>query len=226
MEFSTEMVEKMAELLADEMARVIGSEGAVMAVEDGMRELLRQVGKRALGKYVSRRDAQPEAAVVCACGGRAGRLSKREAKAISVFGKIRYERQYYLCRACGQGQCPLDQRLGLDPGQVTPGLAKLIALAGVEVAFEEAGRWMEQFLLFRVSDNTIPERNRAVWPTAGPTGGELAIPQPGRAGTPAAFRSGLGGEPGGCTFDRWSDGALCRQNGGNSKALPGTRSSQ
>jgi hypothetical protein len=49
----------------------------------------------------------------------------------------------------------LDQRLGIEPGQVTPGLAKLLVLAGVEVAFEEAGRWMEQFLLFRVSDSTI-----------------------------------------------------------------------
>jgi hypothetical protein len=93
--------------------------------------------------------------VACVCGERASRLSKREAKAISVFGKICYERQYYFCRACGRGQCPLDQCLGIEPGQVTPGLAKLIALAGVEVAFEEAGRWMEQLLLFRVSDNTI-----------------------------------------------------------------------
>ncbi|HEY6072162.1 MAG TPA: ISKra4 family transposase [Anaerolineales bacterium] len=155
MEFSTEMVEKMADLMVAEIARVIGPEEAIMAVEDGMRELLRQVGKRALGKYVSQAEVEPEAKVACACGDCAGRLAKREAKAISVFGKIRYERGYYLCRGCGQGQCPLDRRMGIEPGQVTPGLAKLLALAGVEVAFEEAGRWMEQFLLFRVSDNTI-----------------------------------------------------------------------
>lgn len=155
MEFSIEMLEKMSELLVDEMVRVIGPDEALMTVEDGMREALRQVGNRALGNYISRREAEPAAAVVCACGECAPRLARRAAKAISVFGKICYERQYYLCRACGQGQCPLDQRLGLEPGQVTPGLAKLLALAGVEVAFEEAGRWMEQFLLFRVSDNTI-----------------------------------------------------------------------
>ncbi|RPJ36264.1 MAG: ISKra4 family transposase, partial [Chloroflexi bacterium] len=141
--------------LADEMGRVSEPEEPLMATEDGMRELLRQVGNRALGKYVSRQEANPEAAVACACGERAGRLAKRAAKVISVFGKIHYQRMYYLCRACGRGQCPLDQRLGIEPGQVTPGLAKLLALAGVEVAFEEAGRWMEQFLLFRVSDNTI-----------------------------------------------------------------------
>lgn len=155
MEFSTEMLEKMTELLVDEIGRVIETEGTIMAIEDGMRELLRQVGNRALGKYVNCLETRPAAVVACPCGECAPRLAKREAKAISVFGKVRYERQYYLCRACGRGQCPLDQRLGLEPGQVTPGLAKLLALAGVEVAFEEAGEWMEQFLLFRVSDNTI-----------------------------------------------------------------------
>jgi hypothetical protein len=155
MEFSTEILESMAELLVAEIERVIQPEETIMTVEDGMRELLRQVGKRGLGKYVNCQEDQPAATVVCSCGQAAPRLTKREAKAISVFGKISYERAYYLCRECGQGQCPLDRQLGLQPGQVTPGLAKLIALAGVEVAFEEAGKWMEQFLLFRVSDNTI-----------------------------------------------------------------------
>lgn len=155
MEFSTEMVEKMAEVMTDEITRMIGPEASIMTIENGMREFLVQVGNRALGKYVSRVESEPEAQVVCSCGASAQRLVKREAKALSVFGKIKYERQYYLCRVCGRGQCPLDRRLGIEPGQVTPGLAKLLALAGVEVAFEEAGRWIEQFLLFRVSDNTV-----------------------------------------------------------------------
>jgi hypothetical protein len=155
MEFSIEILEKMAQLLADEMIRVTEPGAQLMRVEDGMREALRQVGNRALGNYISRQEAEPAEAVSCTCGEPAPRLAKRAAKAISVFGKIRYERQYYLCRRCAQGQCPLDRQLGIEPGQVTPGLAKLLGLAGVEVAFEEAGRWMEQFLLFRVSDNTL-----------------------------------------------------------------------
>jgi hypothetical protein len=155
MEFSTEVQEKMAELLAEEMGQLLKSDATIMAVEEGMREVLRQVGQRALGKYLGRQEIQPADPIACPCGEWASRLGMREAKAISVFGKIGYERGYYLCRVCGQGQCPLDRRLGIEPGQVTPGLARLLALAGVEVAFEEAGRWMEQFLLFRVSDNTI-----------------------------------------------------------------------
>ena len=38
---------------------------------------------------------------------------------------------------------------------MTAGLAELLALAGVEVAFDEASRWLERYLLFRVSDNTV-----------------------------------------------------------------------
>jgi hypothetical protein len=49
----------------------------------------------------------------------------------------------------------LDKRLGISAGEVTAGLAELLALAGVEVAFEEASRLVERYLLFRVSDNTL-----------------------------------------------------------------------
>lgn len=45
--------------------------------------------------------------------------------------------------------------MGIEAGKVTAGLAELLALAGVEVAFEEATRWLERYLLFRVSDNTL-----------------------------------------------------------------------
>jgi hypothetical protein len=68
---------------------------------------------------------------------------------------VKYKRSYYLCPACRQGQSPLDQRYGIVPGQATPGLASLLGILGAEVAFEEASRLAERFLLFRVSDNTV-----------------------------------------------------------------------
>ncbi|HJS19243.1 MAG TPA: hypothetical protein VJ785_10870 [Anaerolineales bacterium] len=49
--------------------------------------------------------------------------------------------------------------MGIEAGQVTAGLAELLALAGVEVAFEEATRWLEPDLLFRVRDNTLRKEN-------------------------------------------------------------------
>jgi len=49
----------------------------------------------------------------------------------------------------------VDICLRIETGEVTAGLPELLALAVVEVSFEEAQRWLERFLLFRVSDNTL-----------------------------------------------------------------------
>ncbi len=156
MKFSTGVVKKMAEIMVAEMEEIAMEEGGIREVEKGMREFLRAVGAEALGGYLERVDAQnQEREIECRCGGRMSYQFKRQAVVISVFGRVSYTRSYYGCRECHCGQSPLDRRLGLEAGEVTAGLAELLALAGVEVAFEEAADWLERFLLFRVSDNTV-----------------------------------------------------------------------
>lgn len=156
MQFSTEVVKKMAEIMVQEMNK-IGAEGqGIREVETRLREFLREVGVQALGNYLEQQDDQlREKEVVCACGEAMSYVCKRPATIVSVFGRVRYRRGYYLCEECHARQSPLDRRLGIEAGQVTAGLAELLALAGVEVAFEEGTRWLERFLLFRVSDNTL-----------------------------------------------------------------------
>ena len=50
---------------------------------------------------------------------------------------------------------PLDGRFGLQAGQVTAGLAELLAMTGAELAFEHSGCFLERFLFFQVSENTV-----------------------------------------------------------------------
>lgn len=156
MECSTKAIEAMAEIMVQEMQQVgLGGED-IRAIETGMRELLRTVGAKALGQYLEQEDeAERGETVVCQCGKEMEHPFKREATILSVFGRVHYRRRYHSCAACHVGQAPLDERLGIAAGQVTSGLAELLALAGVEVAFEEATRFLERFLLFRVSDNTL-----------------------------------------------------------------------
>jgi hypothetical protein len=156
MEFSTEAVEKMAEIMVQTMNE-IGVEGeGIRLVETTMRAFLREVGAKALEKYLEGSDEQLKVQEVdCACGGQMEYLFKRRAIIVSVFGRVSYRRSYHTCAQCHAGQSPLDRALGIEAGQVTAGLAELLALAGVEVAFEEATRWLEHYLLFRVSDNTL-----------------------------------------------------------------------
>ena len=157
MEFSTRVVEKMAEIMDEEMGRIMPEAGDIREVETGMRKLLRKVGAEALKRYLERVDeSEPlEKSKACECQGQQEYQFRREAVIVSVFGRVRYKRRYFSCGSCGSGQSPLDKRLHMVPGAVTAGLAELLALAGVESAFEESSRFIERFLLFRVSDNTL-----------------------------------------------------------------------
>jgi hypothetical protein len=91
---------------------------------------------------------------------KAQRISKREAKILTVFGWISYHRSYYGCSRCGQKIHQLDQKWGLHPGEVSPVLGRLLAIAGVDIAFERARRKIKEFLLVEVSDNTIRKQTQ------------------------------------------------------------------
>lgn len=157
MDFSTKVVEKMAEIMAEEMGRMLPNPQDIREVETGMRELLQKVGGEGLKRYLEHADeAEPqEKELECECQGKRRYLFRRRAVILSVFGRVSYRRRYHVCQACGSGQHPLDQRLHIAAGEVTAGLAELLALAGVETAFAESSRFIERFLLFRVSDNTL-----------------------------------------------------------------------
>jgi hypothetical protein len=79
----------------------------------------------------------------------------RSATVISVFGKVTYERAYYAGCSCKKGKAPLDEQFGLEPGAVTAGLAALLALAGIEFSYDESPKWLQAYLLFDISENTV-----------------------------------------------------------------------
>jgi hypothetical protein len=49
----------------------------------------------------------------------------------------------------------LDETYGLKPGAVTAGLGQLMGLAGIGFSFEESKKWLSEFLLFAISENSI-----------------------------------------------------------------------
>lgn len=158
MEFSTELIAAVATLFKQAIVGIVAQhpDSKIADLEQGLRQLLKQAGAQALGQGLSALDAPyPEPWIACPCGAMAQYQFRRTAKTFTVFGWVAYRRTYYLCAHCHQGQYPLDQRLGLEPGQVSAGLAPLLALAGVETAFGEGCELVERFLLIEVSDNTL-----------------------------------------------------------------------
>lgn len=157
MEFSTEGLKPLAERLAHLIGKELEQADELTAsqIEEGIRQRLRELGQMTMGLILSHQDGEAEREMACECGGQLYYQRRRPAKVLSVFDWVEYERSYYAGCQCGQGKAPVDEKLGLEPGQVTAGLAALIGLAGSELAFEYSSRFLEPFLLFRVSENTI-----------------------------------------------------------------------
>ena len=128
--------------------------------ETELRECLRQTGAQALSEFLSSALGTPAATVPCACGETLHYQRRRSAVVVSVFGRVVYTRAYYAGCACGQGQAPVDEQYGIEPGQVSAGLAQLLSLAGVELPFEHSARWLKAFLLFDVSENTVRQETQ------------------------------------------------------------------
>lgn len=116
MEFSTKVIEKMAEIMAEEMGNQIPDPQDIREVETGMRELLRKVGAEGLQRYLEQMDGVIQAQEKerdCEWTGKRCYLFRRKAVILSVFGRVHYKRRYYVCPECGSGMCPLDQRMHL-----------------------------------------------------------------------------------------------------------------
>jgi hypothetical protein len=162
MNYDTKVINDTARQIAEMFKRAVIAEQqsgndtpTIAAIEANMRETMRQIGLQALGLFLSSMQTTPVKEITCECGGTLEYQRMREAKVISVFGKVVYERAYYAGCTCGKGKSPLDERFGLEPGAITAGLANLLALAGIEFSYDESPKWLQAYLLFEVSENTV-----------------------------------------------------------------------
>jgi hypothetical protein len=82
--------------------------------------------------------------------------SHRSHAPTSLVGPVRYSRAYYLCRRCGQGLFPFDQQAGLTARRLTPGLERVVALAGtVADSFEKAAALVQEMAGPRFGEPTV-----------------------------------------------------------------------
>jgi hypothetical protein len=80
----------------------------------------------------------------------------------SLVGPVRYTRAYYLCRRCGKGLCPFDQQAGLSARHLTPGLERVVTLAGtVADSFEKAADLVQEMAGTRLGESTVERTTEA-----------------------------------------------------------------
>ena len=162
MNYNTEAINQMAEQMAEMFKTAViaqqesdGHTPTIAQIETDMRTALRQVGNQALGLFLRSMQPTPDKEIACSCGGTLHYQRMREAMVISVFGRTLYVRAYYAGCGCKEGKAPIDEQFGLEPGAVTAGLATLLALTGIEFSYDKSPKWLQAFLLFDISENTV-----------------------------------------------------------------------
>jgi hypothetical protein len=68
---------------------------------------------------------------------------------------VYYQRSYYLCRHCQQGHYPLDEQLGIHPGQMSQAVVKIAAVVGVQTGFETSRDLLARTTQLELSANSI-----------------------------------------------------------------------
>lgn len=166
MKYNIEKIIEISKLLAEVVEDAIKTEGQsnvlIGDVEMVLRESLREIGCNALKSFLEKADGEAEAEIECGCGGKLKYQRRREATIWSVFDKVVYKRAYYAGCVCGKGHAPVDRQYGIEPGKVTSGLAHLIALSGINKAFDDGRKWLKEYLLFEVSENTVRAETRTM----------------------------------------------------------------
>ena len=159
MEYNIEKINQIGKMLAEVIEEAVQQTEAesvrIGNIEMALRENLLVIGQSALKQFLENADGELEAEIECVCGGELKYQRRRAATIWSVFGKVVYKRAYYAGCTCQNGCAPVDRRYGIEPGKVTAGLAHLIALSGIKESFDEGRKWLKEYLLFEVSENTI-----------------------------------------------------------------------
>jgi hypothetical protein len=137
----SEVVQEVAALLGREVVAELDFE----ALEVALRQRTLGLAARAMEQRLNA-DLSDETGsqVDCRCG-KAARYAGRRAKQVqSVLGRLRLERAYYHCPACGHGFCPRDQHLGIENTALSPALTRMTGAVGAMVSFQEGSQLLTE----------------------------------------------------------------------------------
>jgi hypothetical protein len=159
-ELSEAIVRELGELFVSEL-RQAGP--AVVASDlDGIERRLQELSRRVLGRVVEAvvttiAAGQPVERPTCGTCQQAMRtVDPARPRALQgLVGDYRVRRAYVVCDRCGHGVAPLDERLGIGPGALSPGLARVVCRVGIEMGFGSAADLVDETLRVNVATEAV-----------------------------------------------------------------------
>jgi hypothetical protein len=170
------VAEGLVEIMSDLVKETVGGSKSkgIGEMEAKVIQSIRQLSEAWLGIWLTALGTAPmPPEIPCPCGEQAIYNRMREGVLLSGCGRISFKRRYYLCHHCHEGQYPLDDALGYDPGQMTPQLTSVAGRVGAELPFRRGSELLEALCGITLSENSIREatqrmgrevsRQEAVW---------------------------------------------------------------
>lgn len=159
MEFITYLQRRLGEQLPEIMSEYEGEISAhdLSEIEVAIKAMTHQLGNTILQRVLEAQDERyPADERECPqCGHRARYHRRRQGMVISLQGRVTYRRSYYVCDHCRQGHYPLDERLAIQPGQMSREVIKTAALLGAQDAFGTSSDVLKRTTLLELSPNSI-----------------------------------------------------------------------
>ena len=156
MEFITALRSALMGCIAEVVTGAEVTAESLSAMEVSVKGMLHEVGNEIVRQWLEAQDEKyPADERDCACGCQAGYVRRRKGVSLTLLGRVTYRRAYYVCEQCHQGHYPLDQRLGIMPGQMSEEVVKVAALLGVEDAYGTSREALLSTTLLELSPNSI-----------------------------------------------------------------------
>jgi hypothetical protein len=98
----------------------------------------------------------------CPCGHLAHYVGLRSKPVVTVLGKAKSLRPYFLCDHCHGGQFPADVELDVENTELSPGVRRMLATVGQQAAFEQGREQMELLAGISVTTKAVERTAEAI----------------------------------------------------------------
>ena len=131
------------------------------AIEMSIRAAAHQMGAKILQELLqSTRSFQRERP--CRCGQKARFQEMRPRVILTAVGTVRFQRPYYLCSSCHQGQSPRDVELDVENTDYSPGVRRMMALVGSNGSFAQGREQLDALAGLKVTTKAVERQAEAI----------------------------------------------------------------
>jgi hypothetical protein len=133
------------------------------AVESAFRTALHQAGAAGLSELLQYdTPTLQQRQLPCPCGHHAQYQALRSKPVLTVLGRARVSRPYYLCSQCHRGQFSADVELDIEDTEFSPGVRRMLALVGQAAPFDHGRQQMELLAGLEVTTKAVERTAEAM----------------------------------------------------------------